>query len=162
MTAFLTGKSSFCHTYSSEMATKHFVCNDDNGKIFAETKVFDDKLYVDVRRYFKPEDSQEFIPTRRGVCFRMEQWQEFLSNLGNISEALDKEQPFNLKIKDSKIEVTLRQRRFMSWGVQYIEIKCDRREQPTHPKKMLGVSFSTKDYKAFLDLIPILNKEIGL
>ncbi len=143
----------------TEKYTEHFVCPAMDGKIYARTKVFDDNLYLDLRRFFKPADSNEFIPTRRGVCFNVNQWKEFLKHLDHISNALHKEERYNLIIKDSTIEIAVKQWRR---PIQYVSIKSDRRESPLHPKNLLGVTFNTEGYKAFVDLIPVLNKEMGI
>ena len=140
------------------MDAKHYVCPDYyDGKIFAKTQKFNDKTYVDVRRYFKPEN--EWISGPRGVNFTLEQWQEFLKHLDEICAALEKEEKYDLLIKESKIEVTVRQWRR---PIQYVGLKSDRRLDPVHPKKMVGITFNTEGFKAFLEVIPLLNKEIGL
>ncbi len=139
--------------------SQHFVCFDMDGKIYARTKTFDDNLYVDIRRFFKPADSSEFIPTRRGVCFNLNQWKEFLGQLDEISKALENEVRYTHNLKDSSIEVAVKQ-----WKrpIQYVSIKSDRRESPLHPKNLLGVTFNAEGYKAFLEVIPKLNRELGL
>ena len=143
------------------MANKmHFVCPDCyDGKIYAKTQSYLEQLYVDLRRHFKPSDKDEWLPGPRGINFNLDQWKEILKNLDDITKAVEKKERYDLSIEDGKIKVTVRQ-----WKnpVQYIGFKMDRREQPGHPPRYVGVTFTVDGFKSFLKVVKTLNKELGL
>lgn len=55
--------------------------------IRAQIKAFEGNVYIDLRKYFKPEDDpsvQDFLPTRKGITMNVDQFEAFVSSVERI------------------------------------------------------------------------------
>ena len=56
-------------------------------KLVIRTIQWQGKDYVDIRDFFKPETSEEWVPTRRGISFRISRIKELLKVLHKFDES---------------------------------------------------------------------------
>ena len=131
------------------------ICDQNDSRVYAKIwKNNYGQKYVDIRTYWIPRGESTYKPTKEGVCFRMDQWEDFNRRLSNISLALEKKQEYSFQLDDSQISIQVK----MVQGIQSVVIKCDRKEN--NIIKVFGVTLSQENFKSLLDKIPLLNMDI--
>ena len=57
-----------------------------NSKLRVKVNTFNGSVYVHVRRHFKPEGSEDWFPTKKGIVLNVTQFENLASSIGDIRE----------------------------------------------------------------------------